>query len=155
MSSWLNCSREKSRAVASYLKKNVYRMQSNFSEELTLPSSCPIHPLANIFYYQEKNYSRVFHHEVECLYCKKRFKNVFYMDRHMNLRHKDKLHIHSNSLCFETLCNIFGCLHRDEKIHKKGFNNLQFCGEKDLFAAKMKCNDIFNRYSGFEIEFFF
>lgn len=134
------CSRELSRTVKSYINMNMFEVQD--FDKYSVPLSCPIHPLADPYYNQEKNWMRVSVREYQCMFCKKKFKSLYYMDRHMDNKHKDMLVESENTYCLAELCQIFGCKPDDLESHKKGFNNLQVCRRKDIDNAKKLCHEL-------------
>ena len=50
------CARNMSRIVRSYLEQNIFIHKD--LDRLSLPSSCPIHPLNDVYHYQETNHSK-------------------------------------------------------------------------------------------------
>jgi hypothetical protein len=139
----ISCSRNNTRLVKAYIKKNIFEIQD--FDQYSLPLSCPIHPLSDAYYNQEKNYIRVSTREYQCLFCKKKFKSLFYMDRHMDNKHTDMLISSTNTFCLADLCQIFGCSTRDIKTHRNDFYNLKVCRKRELDHAKHACTQLFNK----------
>ncbi len=79
------------------------------------PSQCHLNPLFDMYYDHEAHKTKVSNRIWTCQYCKKQFNSEYYIDKHMTLKHPDKLlnmtfntQI-SSSNCLEDLCPIFGC----------------------------------------------
>ena len=74
----------------------------------SLPTTCQINPRLDLYRAQEINKQEVTRGDWKCLYCGKRFRSEFYMDRHMHTMHSDKLD-KTATTCLADLCPIFGC----------------------------------------------
>ena len=115
-----DCSREKSRQVRQYLNSTIYKMLPYPAYEL--PTSCPLHPLQDIYRDQELHKNVKAKSECQCQYCGKSFRTEFYLDKHMHHKHPDKLKEGFNN-CYADLCGIFGCknnpMYTDMKATKK------------------------------------
>jgi hypothetical protein len=73
----------------------------------SLPSQCPLLPSHDMYSEQEGMYHYARHNLVMCDYCGKQFKSLFYVDRHMDLRHRDKLV--TGAGCLADWCDVLGC----------------------------------------------
>lgn len=102
----LECSREASRRVRSYLGASVYPKLSIGAE--SLPLTCQIHPSLDLYRVQELSKQEVARGDWKCLYCGKHFRSEFYIDRHMHNMHRDRLD-KAATTCLADLCPIFGC----------------------------------------------
>ena len=157
-----HCQRNLSRVVRTYVEQNILARQS--FDRLALPPDCPLHPLNDPFHFQEKNFTRYFpcncmtnytsHHEsfrisfreYQCLFCKKRFKNMFYLDRHMDNKHQDRLLQSDHPYCLQELCPFIGCLTTDIHTHRKSFNGFKVCRQRILDHAKGQCSEVIDRW---------
>ena len=86
-----HCSRTLSRRVRTYLNREVFSLLPETFAATSLPESCPLNPRYDIFLDQEIHKHERSRSEWECGYCRKSFKNEFYIDRHMDNKHSDKL----------------------------------------------------------------
>ncbi|CAN0039324.1 unnamed protein product [Pylaiella littoralis] len=115
----LLCSRENSRQARNIITKNVYPYLAK-DPELAIPPECPLHPSLDIYKHQEAN-KLAFPGKADtfqCGYCQKRFKTEFYMDRHMDNKHADRLNLDErlyagaepdSGRCLADLCPALGC----------------------------------------------
>jgi hypothetical protein len=81
------CSRYRSREVRSYLNSNFYPVYPSTSR------ACEINIENDIFRDQEENKLKIANNDWLCKYCQKHFKSEFYLDRHMGLKHVNKLNV--------------------------------------------------------------
>eukprot|EP00752_Nemacystus_decipiens_P008570 g7654.t1 len=87
-----SCSREHSRQARKIIAKSVYPYLGK-DPALAIPPQCPLHPALDMFKDQEEH-KRLVPGErdiYQCGYCQKQFKTEFYMDRHMDNKHPDRL----------------------------------------------------------------
>jgi hypothetical protein len=117
-----SCSREIARKVRSYLQKDVFSKLDFPATEL--PDSCQLNPKHDAYLDQEQHKSEVNRNDWTCLYCRKHFKSQFYLDRHMSLKHTDKLASNS-TICLADMCPIFGC-HTLERQAKRAAEALRY-----------------------------
>lgn len=119
---------------------------------MKLPESCPLNPNKELFYKQEKNKLCKHTGECSCQLCGKSFKNEFYMDKHLTLKHHDVVN-HNATICLADFCPIFGCSYhrtkesttrkRDVAIDdKKSFNVIEPCTEESLATRKHQCEQL-------------
>ena len=146
------CDRSKSRILRKYLNSTAYE---KFPSLLTL-QSCPIHPENDIFGSQETSKLQVGRMEWKCLLCQKHFKSEYYMDKHLHLKHSDKLLIAKNSVCLADYCSVFGCddksllpptsLSKFGKVKNSKRSKLfHICNQDDIDEAKLKCESLLNQ----------
>lgn len=156
------CPRDVSRNAKAILEKEVYRRIKIKPDEL--PDDCQLNPNFDRYYDQELNKKhRRSKGEFQCNYCGKRFVNEFYIDRHMDNKHRDKLQP-NRTTCFADLCPIIGCSTKsssqDRNSHYKSnrgryaslapsFHNLELCSEKEVETNKFLCEGLIRRcFSG-------
>ena len=84
------CSRERSREVRQYLSQYVYPLM-NDKDPKNFPTQCHLNPQFDMYYDQEIHKNKVTSNIWKCEYCKKQFKSEHYLDKHMSLKHVDKL----------------------------------------------------------------
>ena len=133
-----SCSRELSRKVRRYLEKEVYPLL--LLDQLL--DSCQLNPKYDMYFTQETAKKEIEQGDWKCGLCNKHFRNEFYMDRHMDNKHQDKLQ-NTTSICLADLCPIFGCDNFSDKSTKK-IDNKQFihkpsCSNEDEEKNKYKC----------------
>eukprot|EP01040_Poterioochromonas_malhamensis_P007615 gene7615-8222_t len=134
------CSRPLSRDIRKYFFKYV-PVSVN-----ALPLQCPFHPDNDMLYDQEINKRDLHRGEWQCSYCAKRFANEFYLDKHMQLKHTDK--IKTNGTCLSDLCPVFGCRKDERNFHiptnkaNGKILNLQKCDKDRLVSLKSECVNI-------------
>jgi hypothetical protein len=86
--------------------------------------------------------------------CTKSFKNEFYLDKHMGLKHQDVVNA-SSTVCLADLCPVFGCSYYKQKEDtaarrnrqtsaddKKTFSAIEPCTDEALMARKLQCDQI-------------
>lgn len=143
-----DCSRELSRKVRNYLKKELYPFIS--INPIDLPQHCQLNPTNDLFFQHENHKRFLSQGEWKCEYCSKIFKNEFYLDKHLENKHQDRIIGNNNSMiCLADLCPVFGCKSSESQIAVNRENtksgNFDFeihktsCASKDLEKAKYKC----------------
>lgn len=157
----LECSREASRRVRSYLSSSVYPKLSSGAE--SLPMTCQIHPSLDLYRTQEQNKQEVARGDWKCLYCGKHFRSEFYIDRHMHNMHSDRLD-KAATTCLADLCPIFGCdqnnhglpppasssgsmQHRPPAPPRKDFQASR-CTQSEVERSKYRCEVMTKRCFG-------
>lgn len=85
----IKCSRDSSRKVRRFLNEHVFPHLE--SSPYALPDTCPLNPAHDFYLEQESNKLKDEKGEWRCRYCQKRFRTEFYLDRHLHLKHHDKL----------------------------------------------------------------
>ena len=147
-----DCDRHLSRKLTEYFKNMIYPKLS--FDATALPSKCPLNPNYNIFVNQELNKEQENRARWKCGYCNKKFKNEFYLDRHIDLKHNDTLNLHDYSGCVSDLCPIFGCSHEDFSSvasSSSSGSGMQACitkAERMKFRCEKMVRDCFNQISG-------
>ena len=63
----------------------------------SLPEECVLNPRFDAYLDQEVHKVEESRYEWRCEYCHKTFKNEFYMDRHMDNKHTDKIPVRNLS----------------------------------------------------------
>jgi len=143
-----SCKRDLSRKVRKYIEKEIYPLLS--LDEL--PDTCQLNPKYDMYLIQEKAKKEIEKGDWKCNFCNKHFKNEFYMDRHMDNKHQDKLQ-NTSSICLADLCPIFGCDNNDnnnnnksiKKINNKQFIHKPYCTKEDEEKNKYKCQILMKR----------
>mmetsp|Transcript_5457 Transcript_5457/g.5620 ORF Transcript_5457/g.5620 Transcript_5457/m.5620 type:complete len:261 (+) Transcript_5457:100-882(+) len=150
-----NCPRETSRKVKQILNQEIYSKLNIDAAEL--PKNCNINPILDIHHYQEQNKSSNARGEWICKYCGKRFVDEFYIDRHMDNKHQDKLQHTPESVCFADLCPILGCslnTNTNEINRRRGkrrggddksFHEIQPCSANEVERNKFLCETLMRR----------
>jgi hypothetical protein len=87
-----------------------------------------------VYYNQEANRGPGKQKTVKCAFCGKNFKNEFYMDRHMDLKHGDQL-LSNATVCLADYCDV---LHCQSKTHVA-------CREDDVKHSQLRCRALFDR----------
>ena len=130
----IHCSRRESRMVRLFLEKNVYSQLNDPLESML--SQCPLHPSVDRFIEQERNKNKIERKTWQCSYCNKKFVSEYYIDRHMDRKHSDKLKQNSTN-CFADYCNIFGCPQQNVELEggtKR--DDLNEDSERKLFSRR-------------------
>lgn len=105
-SSDMSCSRHLSRVARSFLyeempmlqvfkakyslTKSKFEFDTIFQKSAILPS-CGLHPMRDLYLYQEQQKQKLPSGFFQCALCNKVFSNEFYIDRHLGLKHNDTL----------------------------------------------------------------
>ncbi|CAN0001815.1 unnamed protein product [Scytosiphon promiscuus] len=119
-----SCSREDSRQARKIAVKKIYPLLGADPSSI-IPPECPLHPELDMYKHQELNKALVSGRSdtFQCGYCQKQFKTEFYMDRHMDNKHADRLHLADpdefggaadadaelSGHCLGDLCPALGC----------------------------------------------
>ncbi|CAN0097418.1 unnamed protein product, partial [Discosporangium mesarthrocarpum] len=105
------CSRADSRRARDVITKDIFPLLKGDPEE-ALPPDCPLRPSLDMFLDQERHkisLARGRHDVYQCGYCSKRFRMEYYMDKHMDNKHPDKVNLQPQSKCLGDLCPVLGC----------------------------------------------
>eukprot|EP01031_Cornospumella_fuschlensis_P027131 gene27131-32775_t len=152
--SFPNCSRDVSRKVVTFLEKEVYPILPTPANQL--PSTCPLHPLRNLFQDHEKHKVKVDSDDWKCTYCNKRFVNEFYLDKHLHSVHPEFMKTPNDTyapVCMADLCPIFGCrsktlshhltsIHEHKKRHYDDLDSASAHSSREVFQnLGEKCSD--------------
>jgi len=139
------CSREESRLLAKYFKKHIYPALGFAPEDL--PHQCPFNPNYNMYKDQEINKTMITRHEWKCEICGKRFRSEFYLDRHMDNRHKSL--VQHDGGCVGDLCSMLGCKLRKKTSDTNAdiFRSTQRnkCSSHDLERSKFRCETLLRK----------
>ncbi|KAJ1431493.1 hypothetical protein B484DRAFT_347218 [Ochromonadaceae sp. CCMP2298] len=156
------CSRQLSRQVRRYLTDDVLPIL-NVKRE-SLPSSCPFHPLADMYLEQENHKSEHQGSDYQCQYCDKKFLDEFYMDKHMDRLHADMIPANA-TVCLADHCPMFGCGSAEEIAKKKtnvksrdveegfgrrimkNFGKMERCSEEEVLLIREQCAEVSDRYA--------
>ncbi len=87
------CSRETSRKVRDYLKREIFPVLPNEISPHHLPESYQLNPRFDLYQLQEINTAEFNRGDWKCGFCGKHFKNEHFMDRHMENKHQNKLSV--------------------------------------------------------------
>lgn len=163
------CSREQSRRVRHFVDTVLMaKFTKSFKYDLEkLPATCLLNPERDLFREQEKHKLQSSTHQWDCLACGKKFKSEFYLDRHMQLHHPEKLRNGTDSngaVCLGDMCPVFGCqmfrktsvsagtdlggsvnsyrLHQKEQAEMKSFDEVHTCTQEDVATLKQQCHEI-------------
>eukprot|EP01038_Epipyxis_sp_PR26KG_P010694 gene10694-14361_t len=144
-----SCSRSISRKVRRIIQKDVFEKFSIKPEQLS--ANCPLNPKFDLYLDQEQHKEEVSYSEWQCKYCNKKFVDEFYLDRHMDNLHQDKIQPNA-TICLADLCPIFGCNSQEKRQYisnndyedyrvkqKKSFAALQKCTTKDTEISRHSC----------------
>jgi len=165
------CSREQSRRVRHFVESVlITKFQNTFKYDLAeLPDSCLLKPERDLYKDQESYKLQTSSSQWDCLYCRKKFKSEFYLDRHLRLYHSDTLANGTSTtghVCLGDMCPVFGCqmfrktsksgntdlggfvssyqLHQKEQANAKKFEEIHVCNADDVAQLKAKCHEIMN-----------
>ena len=127
-----HCDRSASRAATSEIESNVLSLDGAHVDQL--PENCPLNPLKGMYHYQESNQRPGRQKTVKCAFCGKSFKNQHYMDRHMDLKHEDKL-LNNATVCLADYCDVLHCQS----------NAPVACREDDVKHSQLRCRALFDR----------
>ncbi|KAK3183718.1 hypothetical protein Dsin_031004 [Dipteronia sinensis] len=116
----IHCSRERSRGAWTIIQE--YLMPFVEKERYRILTRCRLHPDNDVYRDQEQHKIHKDTNEWRCGYCKKRFYEEKYLDRHFDNRHHNLLN-ESHGRCLADLC---GALHCDLVL--------------DIVQRKTKCN---------------
>lgn len=84
-----SCSRSQSREIRSYFNKTFFHeIDPNYMSVI-----CDINPINDLYLDQENHKQQISRNDWKCLYCNKRFKSEHYIDKHMSIKHIDKLYV--------------------------------------------------------------
>ncbi|XP_021812761.1 uncharacterized protein LOC110755786 [Prunus avium] len=113
----VHCSRERSRAAWKIIQE--YLMPFVEKERYQIPKTCKLHPSNDLYRDQEEHKSLVELNDWQCGYCKKRFYDEKFLDKHFDNRHYNLLNV-SHSWCLANVCGALHCdLAMDSVPHKK------------------------------------
>ena len=158
-----DCSRSQSRIVRKFLEKELWTRLKSVEHSSLLPNNCPVNTQRDIYREQETGKHKKPNGECTCNYCEKVFKNEYYFDKHMDLKHDDIIPATAD-ICLADLCPIFGCSyvskstalgsnansnqrrrHSQNSNPSKAFVNIEPCTNKDIADRKAQCESILER----------
>ena len=161
----IDCSRSQSRLVRSYLEKEIWPLLQTGSGKdkrdvaSSLPADCPLNPALDLYHDQEKKKTKLKGNSKghwKCEICGKVFRNEGYLDKHMDLKHHDRISPTADT-CLADFCPVFGCSYKlkentsrnKKKTNnkssiqtKKKFTNIEPCTEKDVQQRRKQCEAI-------------
>lgn len=163
----VDCSRSQSRLVRDYLEKEIWPLlqtgRDKGKKEVSelLPADCPLNPALDLYEYQEKQKTKLKGSSSKghwkCEICGKVFRNEMYLDKHMDLKHHDKLNLNADT-CLADFCPVFGCSYKlkdsatstkygrkkdkTDSTSKKKFTNIEPCTEADVQQRRNQCEAI-------------
>jgi hypothetical protein len=85
----LDCARKQSRQARKIINDRVISVAKKHG--YALPPDCPFHPENDCYLEQEAHKKELRKNVWECKHCGKQFRTEFYIDRHMDNKHMDKL----------------------------------------------------------------
>ncbi|BBH00489.1 C2H2-like zinc finger protein [Prunus dulcis] len=94
----VHCSRERSRAAWKIIQE--YLMPFVEKERYQIPRTCKLHPSNDLYRDQEEHKSLVEFNDWQCGYCKKRFYDEKFLDKHFDNRHYNLLNVGLADSCF-------------------------------------------------------
>ncbi|KAJ4729374.1 Zinc finger C2H2 protein like [Melia azedarach] len=116
----VHCSRERSRAAWQIIEE--YLMPFVEKERYQISPTCRLHPDNDLYRDQEQHKFHLDVNEWQCGYCKKKFYEEKYLDKHFDNRHYDLLNV-SNSRCLADICGALHCdLMLDSTVRKTKCN---------------------------------
>ena len=136
----LDCFRAESRYVSRIIENEILPLVEE--EGLELSADCPLVPTSFLYYEQEQHKSQKRGTDWACSYCGKVFRTEFYLDRHMDNKHADKIPPTALS-CAADLCDIFDCPSSrvEGTTIRAGWN----CDSSKMDHAKHKCKKLFHK----------
>ncbi|XP_024186027.1 uncharacterized protein LOC112190782 isoform X1 [Rosa chinensis] len=102
----VHCSRERSKAAWKVIEE--YLMPYVEKERYQIPRTCRLHPDNDLYRDQEQHKIRIDIYEWQCGYCKKRFYEEKFLDKHFDNRHHNLLNV-SHSRCLADVCGALHC----------------------------------------------
>lgn len=102
----VHCSRERSRAAWKIIEE--YLMPFVEKERYKISGGCRLHPDNDLYRDQEEHKHHVDINEWQCGYCRKKFYEEKYLDKHFDNRHFNLLNA-SHGRCLADLCGALHC----------------------------------------------
>ncbi|ESR60420.1 C2H2-type domain-containing protein [Citrus sinensis] len=102
----VHCSRERSRAAWNIIDE--YLMPFVEKEQYLISPKCRLHPDNDLYRDQEQHKFHVDVDEWRCGYCKKKFYEEKYLDKHFENRHYNLLNV-STGRCMADICGALHC----------------------------------------------
>lgn len=149
-----DCPRDDSRRVRSFFMTDVFPVLN--TNPVDLPSSCPFHPMHDMYRVHEENKISDYNGEWKCKYCNKRFVSEKYLDRHLDRMHSDLLPENA-TVCLSDYSKMLGFQPiQDEKLFsgrvspaqnaynklKKSFGAMEKCSPSEVKQLVQQCRDI-------------
>lgn len=148
-----DCSRMISRKIRNYINNDLYS-NLKINKEMLL-DQCPLHSSLDIYQEQESHIHMNDNGYYQCSYCNKRFISQYYIDRHLDNYHNDKI-LTNSTVCLADYCPIFGCKNNhldvvkpikldidyDNEIIKKKFKVLDKCTKQEIEVSIQSCKDV-------------
>lgn len=131
------CSRERSRNARAVLDEFFYPVTDGAG--YTLDSNCPVSRLRDMYYEHERHKEPVRYskHYWKSLYSDKVFKSEYYVDKHMERRHMDKIPAEAD-VCLAELCDVLQCS-RHAAYLKREQKKFPWCDKKYMAGIQNKC----------------
>ncbi|XP_064640948.1 uncharacterized protein LOC135495880 [Lineus longissimus] len=133
------CPRERSKLVRNMLKKHVLPIYSEF--ETNMPSTCPVSKERDVFGEQEVKKIEETPSKWQCDYCGKQFFSEYFLDKHMDLKHADKLKREPDTTCLADYCDIFRCDVISAQ-YAADYWTKALCKEDELIGLKKTCHEL-------------
>lgn len=102
----IHCSRERSRAAWKIIEE--YLTPFVEKEHYQISRNCRLHPDNDLYRDQEQHKVHIDINEWKCGYCKKRFYEENFLDKHFDNRHRNLLNV-SHSKCLADVCGALHC----------------------------------------------
>jgi len=136
----LSCSRERSRQARAVLNEFFYVVTDGARYELD--DRCPIARQKDMFYEQEKHKERVRYSKQywRSLYSGKVFKSEYYVDKHMERRHRDKIPPGAD-ICLAEYCDLLQCDRHVAYSNDEKHKSLK-CDKPYLVGVRAACKDL-------------
>lgn len=130
-----HCSRPLSRIVRNQLTEHFY---SAFESKNQEPHrKCPLHSASDLYRIQEGNKTQEYPAKWVCNFCGKAFFSEYYIDKHFDNKHSDKL-VKGSAVCLADFCDIFRC-EVFENQRKDHFWEKKLCREDRLMVRRRRC----------------
>ena len=135
------CSRERSRAARTVLNEFFYPVADGARYALDL--RCPFSHARDLFYEHEIHKEPVRHSKLywRSLYSGKVFKSEYYVDKHMERRHGDKIPSTAD-VCLADYCDVLQCDKHAEYVKNGRGSKPTRCDEEQMSLVRDKCHEM-------------
>ena len=135
------CSRERSRAARTVLNEFFYPVADGARYALDL--GCPFSHARDLFYEHETHKEPVRHSKLywRSLYSGKVFKSEYYVDKHMERRHGDKIPSTAD-VCLADYCDVLQCDKHAEYVKNGRGSKPTRCDEEQMSLVRDKCHEM-------------
>jgi len=142
------CSRERSRHARGVLDEFFYPVVVD-KNRFTLPLNCPFDRAQDMYLEHERHKEQVRRTQWKSLYSDKVFRSEYYVDKHMDSRHIDKIPAGAD-VCLADYCEVLQCdehqAYKHPEVRRKiGAARQARCSEEKLKGVRHFCEVLMNR----------